>query len=53
MCVCSIDECMCHAQGQCGSCYAFSAIGALEGAQSLAHDKLVRLSEQNIIDCSG
>ena len=27
-------------------------MGALEGASSLAHDKLITLSEQNIIDCS-
>lgn len=40
-------------QGSCGSCYAFSAVGALEGAHALAHDELVRLSEQNVIDCSG
>ena len=40
-------------QGQCGGCYAFSAVGALEGAHSLAHDQLVSLSEQNLIDCSG
>ena len=40
-------------QGQCGSCYAFSATGALEGAHSLAHDKTISLSEQNLIDCSG
>ena len=40
-------------QGQCGASYAFSAIGALEGAWSLAHGKLTLLSEQNIIDCSG
>ncbi|XP_041379493.1 silicatein-like [Gigantopelta aegis] len=39
-------------QGSCGSCYAFSAVGALEGAHALAHDELVRLSEQNVIDCS-
>ena len=40
-------------QGQCAACYAFSAVGALEGAYALAHDELVTLSEQNIIDCSG
>ena len=39
-------------QGKCGSCYAFSAIGALEGAHALAHDKLTSFSEQNVIDCS-
>ena len=40
-------------QGQCGSSYAFSAVGALEGANALATGSLVTLSEQNIIDCSG
>ena len=39
-------------QGQCGASYAFSAMGALEGAWSLAHGKTITLSEQNIIDCS-
>ena len=39
-------------QGQCGASYAFSAMGALEGAQALATGKLRALSEQNIIDCS-
>ena len=37
----------------CGASYAFSAVGALEGAWALANGKLTSLSEQNIIDCSG
>ena len=40
-------------QGQCAASYAFSSMGALEGAQALATGNLKALSEQNIIDCSG
>lgn len=40
-------------QGKCGASYAFSAVASLEGATSLAQDKLITLSEQNVIDCSG
>ena len=42
-----------HVQGMCGASYAFSAVGALEGASALAYGNLVSFSEQNIIDCSG
>ena len=40
-------------QGHCGSSYAFSTVGAIEGAWSLKHGHLVNISAQNIIDCSG
>jgi C1A family cysteine protease len=40
-------------QGQCGSCYSFSTMSALESVWAIKNNILYDISEQQIVDCAG
>lgn len=41
-----------QSQGSCGSCWAFAAVGAIEGQMALKKQKFDKLSEQEVIECA-
>eukprot|EP00766_Chilomastix_caulleryi_P000679 gnl/Chilomastix_caulleri/166.p1 GENE.gnl/Chilomastix_caulleri/166~~gnl/Chilomastix_caulleri/166.p1 ORF type:complete len:334 (-),score=140.20 gnl/Chilomastix_caulleri/166:88-1035(-) len=38
-------------QGSCGSCWAFATVAASETAWAISHGELIKLSEQQLVDC--
>ncbi|KAJ1168197.1 hypothetical protein NDU88_000146 [Pleurodeles waltl] len=47
-CVTSVKD-----QGNCGSCWAFAAVGALESRYCIKTQELIEMSEQELVDCDG
>ncbi|KAK4259621.1 hypothetical protein QN277_005933 [Acacia crassicarpa] len=39
-------------QGNCGCCWAFAAVGAIESINAITNGQLISLSEQQLLDCA-
>lgn len=39
-------------QGNCGSCWAFSTVAGVEGANEIKTGKMTTFSEQQLVDCA-
>lgn len=39
-------------QGSCGSCWAFASLAVIESLNSINNGQLVKLSEQQLVDCA-
>ena len=40
-------------QGECGSCWAFSTVAAIEARYKMRYGDFKLLSEQQLVDCAG
>jgi len=38
-------------QGGCGSCWAFSTVGSVEGCYALKHNHIQQFSEEQLVQC--
>ncbi len=52
-CVCNKNRDYVLLQGNCNSCWAFAAVGGIEGQYRRQTGQLIPLSAQQLVDCAG